>query len=82
MLHEYIKLQKEHIALQKVYGKLLKDETKYLEEGMKAVALRNYLMACAKNKEVPDLNMLKLIETQDFEENKILCNQFSDIIQD
>jgi len=81
MLHEYIKLQKEYISLQEQYGKLLKDETKYLEENMKSVVLKNYLMSCAKNKEVPDMNMLRLIESQTFDENFILSRQLSDIVR-
>lgn len=81
MLQQYIKLQEEYISLQEKYGKLLAEETKYLEEGMKSVALKNYLMSCSKNKEIPDLDILRLIENQDFQENSILSKQFSDIIQ-
>lgn len=81
MLHEYIKLQKEHISLQEQYGELLKKETKYLEENMKSVVLKNYLMSCVKNKEIPKMDMLSLIENQTFEENIILSKQLSDIVR-
>lgn len=67
------------IALHKlsdVYGKQLE----LGDEHIRFIALKWYVLYCSKNKQVPDADMISIIDNCDHKEASELADRFNDVI--